>query len=374
MLPRFDEKHQLSIIIGRLRSGFAIDETSLVVASDQEIFRRYAHRRPRRKFKGGAPIAHFTDLRVGDYIVHVNHGIGIYRGITYLPDQKSEFLVLEYLGGDKLYVPVSMMHLVQKYVGSDDEPPKLYKLGGTAWFRVQERVRRSIRDMAGELLDLYASRQVLPGISFTPDTPWQAEFEEAFIYRETEDQLQAIEDVKADMQKPSPMDRLICGDVGYGKTEVALRAAFKCVMDGKQVAVLVPTTILAQQHYTTFRERLADYPVRVEMLSRFRSATEQKKIAASLNEGKVDIVIGTHRLIQNDVSFKNLGLVIIDEEQRFGVAHKERLKKLRKLVDVLTLTATPIPRTLQMSLIGVRDMSLITTSPKDRLPIITEIV
>ncbi len=221
------------------------------------------------------------------------------------------------------------------------------------------------------MLDLYASRQVLPGISFTPDTPWQAEFEEAFIYRETEDQLQAIEDVKADMQKPSPMDRLICGDVGYGKTEVALRAAFKCVMDGKQVAVLVPTTILAQQHYTTFRERLADYPVRVEMLSRFRSATEQKKIAASLNEGKVDIVIGTHRLIQNDVSFKNLGLVIIDEEQRFGVAHKERLKKLRKLVDVLTLTATPIPRTLHMALMGIRDMSVINTAPEDRLAVIT---
>ncbi|MBI5117108.1 transcription-repair coupling factor [Candidatus Poribacteria bacterium] len=369
--PRFDEKHQLSVIIGRLRSGFAADETSLVVASDQEIFRRYGHRRPRRKFKGGAPISHFTDLRVGDYIVHVNHGIGIYRGLSYLPDQKSEFLMLEYLGGDKLYVPVNMMNLVQKYVGSDDEPPKLYKLGGTAWFKVQERVRRAIRDMAGELLDLYASRQVLPGISFSADAPWQAEFEEAFIYRETEDQLQAIEDVKLDMEKPSPMDRLICGDVGYGKTEVALRAAFKCVMEARQVAVLVPTTILAQQHYTTFRERLADYPVGVEMLSRFRTAAEQKKAIADLAAGKVDIVIGTHRLIQNDVTFKNLGLVIIDEEQRFGVAHKERLKKLRKLVDVLTLTATPIPRTLHMALMGIRDMSVINTAPEDRLAVIT---
>jgi transcription-repair coupling factor (superfamily II helicase) len=369
--PRFDERHQLLVTLGRLRNGFAIDETGFVVASDQEIFKRYSHRRPRKKFRGGAPVAHFTDLRVGDYVVHVDHGVGIYRGLSYLPNQKSEFLVLEYLGGDKLYVPVIMMQLVQKYVGSDDEPPKIYKLGGTAWFRVQERVRRSIRDMAGELLELHAARQVLPGASFSADGVWQNEFEEAFIYRETDGQLSAIEDAKRDMERPCPMDRLICGDVGYGKTEVALRAAFKCVMDSRQVAVLAPTTILAQQHYTTFRERLADYPVRVEMLSRFKTHGEQRKIIADLAEGKVDIVIGTHRLVQNDVTFKDLGLVIIDEEQRFGVAHKERLKRLRKLVDVLTLTATPIPRTLHMALMGVRDMSTINTPPEDRLSVVT---
>ncbi|RJP25892.1 MAG: transcription-repair coupling factor [Candidatus Abyssobacteria bacterium SURF_5] len=367
----YQERTQLLITLGRLKNGFALDEAELVVASDQEIFQRYTHRRPRKKFKGGAPIANFTDLRVGDYVVHVNHGIGLYRGIVYLPEQKSEFLVLEYLDGDKLYVPVNMLQLVQKYVGSDDEPPKLYKLGGTAWFRVQERVRRAIRDMAGELLDLYAARQVLPGIEFSQDGRWQGEFEEAFLYRETEDQLSAIEDVKEDMERPHPMDRLICGDVGYGKTEVALRAAFKCVMDSRQVAILVPTTILAQQHYTTFRERLADYPVRVEMLSRFKSAAEQKKIVAEVAEGKIDIVIGTHRLIQNDIAFKNLGLIVIDEEQRFGVAHKERLKQLRKMVDVLTLTATPIPRTLHMALMGVRDMSVINTAPEERLSVIT---
>jgi transcription-repair coupling factor (superfamily II helicase) len=367
----FDERHKLLITLGRLRNGFAIEEGALMVASDQEIFRRYSQRRARKKFKGGAPIAHFTDLRLGDYVVHVDHGIGIYRGLAYLPNQKSEFLVIEYLGGDKLYVPVSMMNLVQKYVGSDDELPKLYKLGGTAWFRVQERVRRAIRDMAGDLLELYASRQVLPGTTFSPDVPWQSEFEESFIYRETDDQLAAIEDVKADMQRPIPMDRLVCGDVGYGKTEVAMRAAFKCVMDARQVAVLVPTTILAQQHYTTFRERMADYPVRVEMLSRFKTAAEQAKVVSDLAEGKVDIVIGTHRLLQNDITFKNLGLVVIDEEQRFGVAHKERLKQLRKVVDVLTLTATPIPRTLHMALMGVRDMSVINTAPEDRLSVIT---
>jgi transcription-repair coupling factor (superfamily II helicase) len=256
--PRPDERRQLLVTLGRLRNGFALDEVGLLVASDQEIFRRYSRRRPRKKFRGGAPIADLADIRIGDYVVHIDHGIGIYRGLTYLQEQKSDFLVIEYQGGDKLYVPVNMMHLVQKYVASDEHPPKIYKLGGTAWFRVQERVRRSIRDMAGELLELYAARQVLPGIEASPDTEWQGEFEDAFLYRETDDQLLAIDDVKHDMEQTCPMDRLICGDVGYGKTEVALRAAFKCVMDARQVAMLVPTTILAQQHYTTFRERLAD--------------------------------------------------------------------------------------------------------------------
>jgi len=371
--PRPDSRRRLCVTLGNLRNGFAIDEISLVIASDQEIFRRYSRRRPRKKFKGGTPIASFTELRIGDYVVHIDHGIGIYRGLAHLPDQKSDFLVLEYLDGDKLYVPVNMMHLVQKYIGSDEAPPRIHKLGGTAWFRVQERVRRSIRDMAGELLEIYAARKVLPGIAASPDSEWQCEFEEAFIYRETEDQLAAIDDVKHDMERDFPMDRLICGDVGYGKTEVALRAAFKCVTDSRQVAILVPTTILAQQHYTTFRERLADYPVRVEMLSRFKTAGEQKKIIADLAGGKVDIIIGTHRLVQNDVTFRDLGLVVVDEEQRFGVAHKERLKKLRKLVDVLTLTATPIPRTLHMALMGAKDMSVINTAPEERLSVITVI-
>jgi transcription-repair coupling factor (superfamily II helicase) len=369
--PRPDERQPLCVTLGRLRNGFALEETGFVVASDQEIFHRYSRRRPRKKFKGGTPIASYTDLRIGDYIVHADHGIGIYRGLAHLPEQKSDFLVLEYLDDDKLYVPVAMMHLVQKYIGSDEEPPKIHKLGGTAWFRVKERVRRSIRDMAGELLELYAARRVLPGLSFSPDSEWQMEFEDAFLYRETEDQFAAIEDVKRDMEQSYPMDRLICGDVGYGKTEVAMRAAFKCVTDGRQVAILVPTTILAQQHYTTFRERLADYPVRVEMLSRFKTPGEQKQTVAALADGKVDIVIGTHRLVQNDITFRDLGLVIIDEEQRFGVAHKERLKKLRTLVDVLTLTATPIPRTLHMALMGARDMSVINTPPEDRLSVIT---
>jgi transcription-repair coupling factor (superfamily II helicase) len=369
--PRPDERRQLLVTLGRLRNGFALDDVGLLVASDQEIFRRYSRRRQRKKFRGGAPIADLADIRIGDYVVHIDHGIGIYRGLRYLSEQQSDFLVLEYQGGDKLYVPVNMMHLVQKYVASDEHPPKIYKLGGTAWFRVQERVRRAIRDMAGELLELYAARQVLPGIEASPDTEWQAEFEDAFLYRETDDQLSAIDDVKRDMEQKCPMDRLICGDVGYGKTEVALRAAFKCVMDARQVAMLVPTTILAQQHYTTFRERLADYPVRVEMLSRFKTSAEQKKILAAVAEGNVDIIIGTHRLVQNDVTFKDLGLVIVDEEQRFGVAHKERLKKLRKLVDVLTLTATPIPRTLHMALTGARDMSVINTAPEERLSVIT---
>ncbi len=371
--PRPDERGRLLVTLGRLRNGFALDEVGLVVASDQEIFRRYSRRRPRKKFRGGSPIADLSEIRIGNFIVHVDHGIGVYRGISYLPDQKSDFLILEYKDGDKLYVPVSMMHLVQKYVASDEAPPKLHKLGGTAWFRVQDRVRRAIRDMAGELLELYAARRVLPGIAASADSEWQHEFEDSFIYRETEDQLSAIDDVKRDMEQTCPMDRLICGDVGYGKTEVALRAAFKCVMDARQVGVLVPTTILAQQHYTTFRERLADYPVRVEMLSRFRTAAQLRKTVAEVAEGKIDIVIGTHRLVSNDVTFKNLGLVIIDEEQRFGVAHKERLKHLRKLVDVLTLTATPIPRTLHMALTGARDMSVINTAPEERLSIITVI-
>jgi len=359
--------------IGRLRGGFSVPDQRLAVLSGKELFGRRYWRRPKRQFRTGAPIYSLSDLRTGDYVVHLDHGIGKYLGLTRLEDKKGDFLCIRYQHGDKLYVPITQIRLVQKYVGVDSTAPTLDKLGGTAWARTKEKVGRAIKDMTAELLDLYALRQTMEGFRFSPDTDWQKEFEDAFPYQETPDQESAIRDVKDDMERPLPMDRLICGDVGYGKTEVAMRAAFKAVMDGKQVAVLVPTTILAQQHLNTFHERFADYPVIIEMLSRFRTRAEQKEILRRLKEGSVDIVIGTHRLLSPDVQFDDLGLVVIDEEQRFGVTHKERLKQLRKLVDVITLSATPIPRTLHLSLMGVRDMSVINTAPEDRIPIHTTV-
>ena len=362
--------------IGRLQSGFLFPEIRLALITDRELFGRYRLRRPRRTFKGGVPVSSFLDLKEGDYLVHVQQGIGKYLGVERLraDGRKRDFLVLEYLNEDKLYVPVEQLHLVQKYVGVEGHSPHLSKLGSGGWARTKERIKRSIRDMASELLELHAARETREGFAFSRDTSWQHEFESAFIYEETPDQLRTIKEIKQDMESPRPMDRLICGDVGYGKTEVAVRAAFKAVMDSKQVAVLVPTTVLAQQHWTTFTDRMADYPIKVAMLSRFRTRLEQKETVEGLKAGTIDIVIGTHRLLQKDIAFKDLGLVIIDEEQRFGVAHKERLKKLRKLVDVLTLTATPIPRTLHMSLTGIRDMSTINTPPEDRLPIQTAVI
>jgi transcription-repair coupling factor (superfamily II helicase) len=323
-----------------------------------------------------AAISTFTDLKVGDLVVHVVHGIGRYQGVKTLESAGSvrDYLVLEYAGHDRLYVPTDQVHLLQKYIGPEGENPRLSKLGGNDWQRAKSRAKRSVEEMAKELLDLYARRKATPGYAFSPDTVWQKEFEEAFPYEETPDQLKAIEEVKRDMESPHPMDRLLCGDVGYGKTEVAIRAAFKAVMDGKQVAVLVPTTILAQQHYTTFRQRLARYPIQIEMLSRFRSSEEQREILKRLKRGAIDIIIGTHRLVSKDVRFADLGLVIIDEEQRFGVRQKERLKELKASVDVLTLTATPIPRTLHLSMVGLRDMSLIQTPPEDRYPVQTYVV
>jgi transcription-repair coupling factor (superfamily II helicase) len=366
----------VSIGVGHLKEGFAFPEAGIKVITDHEIFGRYRRKHRYPRFKGEGPLESYRVLNVGDFVVHVNHGIGRYGGTEKLvvEGRETECLLVNYLGGDKLYVPIEQLDLLQKYVGKDSEPPALSKLGGAGWERIKARTRRAIKEMAEELVRIYALRQARPGHAFPSDTRWQKELEASFVYEDTLDQGRASAEIKRDMQSPKPMDRLVCGDVGYGKTEVAVRAAFKAVMDDKQVAVLVPTTVLAQQHFYTFRERLADYPVSVEMLSRFRRPKEQKAILGGLAAGTVDIAIGTHRLIQKDVAFKDLGLVIIDEEQRFGVAHKETFKKMRATVDVLTLTATPIPRTLHMALMGARDMSTINTPPKDRLPVETEVV
>ena len=387
--------------IGSLARGFLYDSGKLVVITDAEIFGRYKVQRPRRLKSAHAQATRsaldidFAELEEGDYVVHLQHGIGRYLGLQVLPiglgtkptevaDTQTtagqECLVIEYAPSDpsqpapKLYVPVTEAHLISKYVGTGKARPPLNTLGGTRWAKAKAQAERAVKDVASELLSIQAARDSQPGHSFNPDTPWQREFEGAFIYEETPDQLKAIGETKTDMERAKPMDRLICGDVGFGKTEVGIRAAFKAVMDGKQAAVLVPTTVLAQQHYNTFRERMADYPVRVELLSRFRSRRAQQQVVKDLAAGSVDIVIGTHRLLQGDIAFKDLGLVVIDEEQRFGVLHKEKFKMLRKLVDVLTLSATPIPRTLYLALTGARDMSTIQTPPHDRLPVETIVI
>jgi transcription-repair coupling factor (superfamily II helicase) len=394
------ETARLSTHLGSLARGFICDEAKTVVVTDAEIFGRYKIQRPRR-LKSPHALAmrsaldiDFTELEEGDYVVHLQHGIGRYLGLKVLPartaspnrqpvpqgessQQSEECLVIEYAPVDpaqeppKLYVPVTESHLVGKYVGVGKASPPLNMLGGTRWRKAKEQAERAVRDVAGELLSIQAARESQPGHAFAPDTPWQREFESSFIFEETPDQFRAIRETKTDMERPKPMDRLICGDVGFGKTEVAIRAAFKAVMDGRQAAVLVPTTVLAQQHFNTFRERMADYPVRIELLSRFRTRRQQQRVVKDLAAGAVDIVIGTHRLIQDDIAFKDLGLVVIDEEQRFGVMHKEKFKLLRRLVDVLTLSATPIPRTLYLALAGARDMSTIQTPPHDRLPVET---
>jgi transcription-repair coupling factor (superfamily II helicase) len=362
--------------VGLLAHGFTCREARLGVLTDHEIFERYRKRVRRRKKTVGLSLAELNALDPGDYVVHVDHGIGQYKGLTRqtMNAQETDCLEIAYASGDKLFVPVSQLELVAKWTAEEGARPSVHRLGSSSWSRTKEKAKKAIQEMAGELLRTYALRKALPGHAFAPDTVWQRELEASFIYEETPHQQRAIDEVKADMESPRPMDRLVCGDVGYGKTEVAIRAAFKAVMDHKQVAVLVPTTILAQQHFDTFRERLADYPVKLGLLSRFRSPKEIKDTVARIAAGDADIVIGTHRLLSNDVVFKDLGLIVIDEEQRFGVAHKEKLRKLRTQVDVLTLTATPIPRTLNFSLAGARDMSLIETPPRDRLPIHTEIV
>jgi transcription-repair coupling factor (superfamily II helicase) len=363
----------LAIVAGELSAGIVISAVGLVLLTETEIFgaRRRTLRRP--KYQRGAALTAFTDLEVDDLVVHEDHGIGRYLGLRTMSvgDRDGDFLLLEYAEGGRLYVPVERLDLVSKYLGGDAGAAKLDRMGGASWQRVKESVRAALREMAEGLLKLYAQRALAEGHAFTGDSPWQREFEAAFRFEETPDQLRAIEEVKRDMQTGRPMDRLVAGDVGYGKTEVALRAAFKAVADGHQVAVLVPTTVLAQQHWSTFTDRFGPFPARVELLSRFRSPKEQKTVVEGLRQGTVDVVIGTHRLLSKDVAFKKLGLMIIDEEHRFGVAHKERMKQLRASVDVLALTATPIPRTLYMSLTGVRDMSVIETPPLDRLPIET---
>ena len=327
----------------------------------------------RREFREGMRITSLLELKVGDFVVHIHHGIGLYQGLVKMTVQgvEREYLLIQYDGGDKLYVPVDQVDRVQKYIGSEGAPPTVNKLGGTEWVKTTAKAQRQAREIAGELIQLYAARQASPGHAYGEDTPWQREMEDAFPYTETPDQQAAIDDVKRDLEAPLPMDRLICGDVGYGKTEVAIRAAFKVASEGRQVAVLCPTTVLTAQHFNTFSERLAAFPLKVDMLSRFRSPKEQAQTLDAIRAGAVDVVIGTHRLLSKDIEFKDLGLVIVDEEQRFGVTHKERLKQLRKTVDVLTMTATPIPRTLQMSLSGIRDLSLINDPPEGRTPVKT---
>jgi len=327
-------------------------------------------------FREEFPLKNFLDLQAGDFVVHSQHGIGRFRGMQKikLKGVPKDHLVIEYDRNEKLYVPVEAMHLVQKYIAFHSRKPKLYRLGNREWLRVKERTRKGIQKLAWELLSLQAIRLAGAGFKFAADTPWQADFEKTFPYLETSGQIKATAEVKSDMESAKPMDRLLCGDVGYGKTEVAMRAAFKAVMDNKQVAYLVPTTILAEQHYKNFTARLKNFPVNVQMLSRFKTKTQQAEIVKSLQQGSLDIVIGTHRLLSADVNFKNLGLVIVDEEQRFGVKAKEQLKKLKNTIDVLVLTATPIPRTLYMSLMGAKDFSVINTSPQNRLPIKTVVV
>ncbi|HEU4440134.1 MAG TPA: transcription-repair coupling factor, partial [Methylomirabilota bacterium] len=363
----------LGVLVGECSAGFQIPALGLIVLCEEEIFGAQRRRLRRPLFQRGAAIATFNDLAPNDLVVHEQHGIGRYHGLRTLTTDghSADFLLLEYAEGGRLYLPVERLDLISKYMGAPGGAARLDRLGGGAWQRVKESVRAALREMADALLKLYASRSVAERPRFSEDTPWQGEFEAAFRFEETRDQLRAIEEVKGDMAGARPMDRLVAGDVGYGKTEVALRAAFKAVADGRQVAVLVPTTVLAQQHYNTFVERFAPFPAKVELLSRFRSPKEQKAVVAGLATGAVDVVIGTHRLLSKDVQFKNLGLLVVDEEHRFGVTHKERIKQLRTAVDVLTLTATPIPRTLHMALSGVRDLSVIETPPLDRLPVET---
>jgi transcription-repair coupling factor (superfamily II helicase) len=371
--------HQPEFLKGSLSEGWdfrPVNDHMLHLLTDGEIF-GWRRPEPRRRVKhfSEAPEASYSDLQIGDYVVHVDHGIGRYNGLVRrnVDSLEREYLSIEFADEAQLFVPVHQADRLTRYVGPDSRPPTLSRLGSNEWRSVKANVKEAVQEVAEDLLELYALRSIVQGHSFSPDSTWQQELEASFPYIETEDQIRVLTDVKKDMESSRPMDRLICGDVGYGKTEVALRAAFKAVMDGKQVAILVPTTVLAQQHFHTFTQRLAAFPVNVEMLSRFRSIQQQRQIVDDLESGKIDIVIGTHRLLSSDVIFKDLGLLIIDEEQRFGVTHKEKLKKMRTEMDVLTLTATPIPRTLYMALSGVRDISTINTPPEERLPIVTHV-
>jgi len=360
---------------GYASEGYEYPMLKFVVISESDIFGRKKKKKKRKKYEGQR-IQDFAELKPGDYVVHENHGIGVYKGIEKIEVEKivKDYMKIVYAEGGVLYIPVAQMDLIQKYAGADAKKPRLNKLGTIQWGKTKSQVKKAVQIVAKDLVELYAVRQQSEGFVYGPDTVWQKEFEEMFPFEETDDQLQAIEDTKHDMESKKIMDRLICGDVGYGKTEIAIRAAFKAVQEGKQVVCLVPTTILAQQHYNTFVQRLKEFPVRIDLLCRFRSAAEQKKTIEDTKKGFVDILVGTHRVLSKDVVFKDLGLLIIDEEQRFGVTHKEKIKKLKENIDVLTLTATPIPRTLHMSLIGIRDMSVLEEAPNERMPIQTYVM
>ena len=368
---------KILIMEGDLQTGFELPMQKLAVITEEELFKKRVKKQVRRqKLSNAERIKSYSELEIGDYVVHVNHGIGKYLGIETLEINgiHKDYLNIHYQGSDQLYVPVGQIDQIQKYVGSEGKEPKIYKLGGSDWRRVKKKVESSVQDIADDLIKLYAEREASEGYAFSPDGEMQKEFELAFPYQETDDQIRSIEEIKKDMERLRPMDRLLCGDVGYGKTEVAIRAAFKAIADGKQVALLVPTTILAQQHFETVRERFQEYPITVGQLSRFRTRKEITETKKGLSNGTVDMVIGTHRLLSKDIQYKDLGLLIIDEEQRFGVTHKEKIKQLKANVDVLTLTATPIPRTLHMSMLGVRDLSVIETPPENRFPVQTYVV
>nr|MBA2305636.1 DEAD/DEAH box helicase [Acidobacteriota bacterium] len=376
-VDRAEDSRTASVFVaqGHLSKGFRLPDAALQLWAETDVFeeeRKATHER--RRSAARTFLSDFRDLKLGDLVVHVDHGIGMFVGLKRIEvgQEVQEFMELRYYGEDKLFVPVERLDLVQKYTGG--ATPALDRLGGTTWEKAKTRVKKAMRDMAEELLKLYAARKAVPGHAFSPDSHWTQEFDDSFEWELTVDQQNAVNDIRGDMESPTPMDRLLCGDVGYGKTEVAMRAAFKAVMDGKQVAVLAPTTVLASQHFKTLKSRFAAFPVRIDMVSRFRSKAEQKQTLEDLAAGKVEILVGTHRLLSKDVQYRDLGLLIVDEEQRFGVAHKERIKQLRKRVDVLTMTATPIPRTLNMSLAGIRDMSIIETPPRDRLSIQTNVV
>ncbi len=363
------------IVPGSIIRGFQYPALKLRVLSETDVYGT-VRQKTRGSWKAGEKIAAFTDLAVGDYVVHETYGIGQYMGTERLQvgGAYGDYLYIRYHGTDKLYVPTDQLDRVQKYIGSEEQPPKINKLSGTEWQRQKAKVKANIEEIAEDLVRLYAERHQANGYAFSPDTPWQREFEDSFPYDETEDQLRAIEEIKRDMEQPAVMDRLLCGDVGYGKTEVALRAIFKAAVDGKQAALLAPTTVLVHQHFSTLKKRFANYPIKIEVLSRFRTPAEQKLVIAALKRGEIDVVVGTHRLLGKDVQFKDLGLLVVDEEQRFGVQHKEAIKQVKKNVDVLTLSATPIPRTLHMSMVGIRDMSLLRTPPEERYPIQTYVV
>ncbi|HHV16842.1 MAG TPA: transcription-repair coupling factor [Gelria sp.] len=371
------EQHisQVEFLNQEVGKGFVSHSLELALFSERDIWGKSTGRGSRQRKKSEERIL-LEDLKLGDYVVHENYGIGIFRGVTQVENGgvTREYILLQYAGTDKLYLPVEKLDLLYKYTTSEEKPPRLSKLGGSEWERTRKKVTESIREMAEDLLRLYATREASKGYAFSPDTPWQQEFESSFPYEETPDQLKCIKEVKRDLESKQPMDRLICGDVGYGKTEVAMRAVFKAIMDGKQAAILVPTTVLAEQHYQTFTERFQEYPCTIDVLSRFRSSSQQKRIIADVQKGVTDIVIGTHRLLSRDVQFKDLGLLVIDEEHRFGVAQKEKIKALKQTVDVISLSATPIPRSLHMSLTGLRDLSLIETPPPERYPITTYVL